>query len=113
MNRIHARRAAFSKINCRLAGSFVAILIMPLARITVIDKQRLLNAYERGDDYFALADDLGIKRRSAYAIVRRVERRGGVVELPRGGRRHVKVDNDMRRELEKLSTRTQPLCSCK
>lgn len=73
---------------------------MPRARIAAIDKERLLNAYERGDDYFALADSLGIKRRSAYAIVRRAEGLGGIVELPRGGRRHVKVDEDMRRELE-------------
>ena len=45
---------------------------------------------------------MGIKRRTAYAIVRRAEGRGGVVELPRGGRRHIKVDDDMRRELEMI-----------
>ena len=44
------------------------------ARIAAIDKERLLNAHE-GDDYFALADSLRIKRRTAYAIVRRVEGR--------------------------------------
>ena len=44
------------------------------ARIAAIDKERLLNAHE-GDNYFALADSLGIKRRTAYAIVRRAEGR--------------------------------------
>ena len=68
-------------------------------RIAAIDKERLLNADKGGDYYFASADSLAIKRRSAYAIVRRVEGRGGVVELPRG-RRHMKVDDDMRRQLE-------------
>ena len=45
-----------------------------------------------------LIDSLGIKRRTAYAIVRRVEGRGEIVELSRG-RRHMKVDDDMRRQL--------------
>ena len=67
------------------------------ARIAAIDKERLLNTHE-GDNYFALADSLGIKRRTAYALVRRVESRG-VVQLSQG-RRHVKVNDDMRRQLE-------------
>ncbi len=73
---------------------------MSRARIAVVDKERLLLAHQRGDDYFLLADNLGIKRRTAYAIIRRAEGRNGVVDLPRGGRRHVKVDDDMRHALQ-------------
>ena len=52
------------------------------ARIAAIDKERLLNAHVRGDVYFALTDSFGIKQRTAYAIVRRIERKGVVRELP-------------------------------
>ena len=92
------RWRGISRIKCRLAGLFVK---MPRARIAVIDKERLLRAHQRGDDYFTLADNLGIKRRTAYAIIRRAEGWNRVVELPRGGRsRHVKVDDDMQHALQ-------------
>ena len=71
-------------------------------RIAAIDKEMLLIAHEGGDDYFALADNLGIKRRTDHGndgIVRSVEEKGGVVELPRGGCRPLKVDDD-RHQLE-------------
>lgn len=58
---------------------------MPYQRICVEDKQRLVDAHERGEDYVALARQLNIKRTTAYAIIRRTEANGGRVALPRGG----------------------------
>ena len=60
---------------------------MPYQRISIEDKQRLVDAHERGEDYVALAAQLGIKRTTAYAIIRRAAERGGIVALPRGGAR--------------------------
>ena len=65
------------------------------ATISVLDKQRLLNAWEEGEDYQELARQLGIKRTTAWAIVNRAKKRDGVVALPRGGRRHQKRDNEI------------------
>lgn len=72
---------------------------MPRARISIADKQRLVDAHERGEDYLDLARQLGIHRGTAWAIVRRAADRDGVVALPRGGRRRAFIDNEIRDEL--------------
>lgn len=73
------------------------------ARISVEDKERLLNAYQKGDDYQDLARQLGIKRTTAWAIIHRAILRHGVVALPRGGRRHHKIhDEDIRNVLVEI-----------
>lgn len=72
---------------------------MPRARITVADKRRLVDAHERGDDYVDLARQLGIRRGTAWAIVRRADQRDGIVALPRGGRRRAVVDEEIRAAL--------------
>ena len=72
---------------------------MPRARISVADKRRLVEAYERGEDYIDLARQLDIRRGTAWAIVRRAEAREGVVALPRGGRRRVIIDDEIRATL--------------
>ena len=60
---------------------------MPYQRISTTDKQRLVDAHARGEDYVALAQQLNIKRTTAYAIIRRAGENGGIVSLPRGGSR--------------------------
>lgn len=60
---------------------------MRYQKISVLDKQRLVDAHNRGEDYVALARQLDIKRTTAYAIIRRAEENDGVVALPRGGAR--------------------------
>ena len=70
---------------------------MPRTRISEADKVRLVRAFNDGGDYLELARALGIKRGTAWAIVNRAMARDGVVTLPRGGRRRVKVDDDIRR----------------
>lgn len=60
---------------------------MRYQRISVVDKQRLVDAHKRGEDYVALARQLGIKRPTAYAIIRRAQDNDGVVAFPRGGTR--------------------------
>lgn len=72
---------------------------MPRAHIATIIKRDFSMLTKK--DHFALADSFGIKRCTVYAIVRSAEGRGRVEELPRG-RRRVKVDEYIRRELEIL-----------
>ena len=62
-------------------------LKMRYQKISVLDKQRLVDAHNRGEDYVALARQLDIKRSTAYAIIRRAEENDGVVAFPRGGAR--------------------------
>ncbi len=51
------------------------------------DKQRLFDAHNRGDDYVDLAQQMGIKRTTAYAIIRRAQQNDGKVALQCGGAR--------------------------
>lgn len=62
----------------------------PYRRIALADKQRLIAAFDRGDDHLALAHALGIKRTTAASIVAK-HARGEPVEQPRGGRREQRV----------------------
>ena len=52
-------------------------MIMALRRavIRAEDKQRIYDAFCRGEDYLQFAEQMGIKRQTAYAIVRRAEGR--------------------------------------
>lgn len=67
--------------------------VMSRQRIPNGDKDRLIAAHERGEDYVELARQLGIKRSTAYSIMRRS------TEPPRqntwGGRRRKKIDDEM------------------
>ena len=60
-------------------------------------KQTIIDAFRRDDDYVEAAKLLGVKRTTAYGIVRRWKEKG-VVEQQRGGFRlqRVKVDDEMR-----------------
>ena len=60
---------------------------MPYQRISVEDKHRLVDAHGRGEDYVQLARQMGIKRTTVYAIIRRAQENGGEVARPRGGAR--------------------------
>lgn len=60
-------------------------------RIPDDDKQRLYDAYQRGEDYLDLARQLGIKRTTAWAIVKRADENDGEVSRPRGGVRLQRV----------------------
>lgn len=63
------------------------------ARIRDEDKERLVAAFERGEDYLALAMQLNINVRTAYTIVRR--HRGGIATNSWGGFRRRKMDAEM------------------
>lgn len=63
-------------------------------RISEKDKERLLNAYQNGEDYQVLARQLHIKRTTAWAIIHRAVLRNGIVAVPRGGRRHHKIHDE-------------------
>ena len=69
-------------------------------RISVGDKQRLIESFDRGEDYLFLAEQLGIKRTSAYSVVRRN------MLPPRqnnwGGLRMRKMDNEMLATLQEI-----------
>ena len=43
---------------------------MPYAKISEENKQRLFDAFRRGEDYVEVARVLGIKRDTAYRIIR-------------------------------------------
>lgn len=67
---------------------------MPRAKISIIDKERLIAAFERNEDYQELAEQIGIKRTTAWSIVRRFQV-NGVVARQRGGSFNVKCDVEM------------------
>ena len=69
-----------SKSYSSMVNYFVLCLTMPYQRISVADKRRLIKAYNRNEDYFALAKQLNIKRGRAYAIICRSMGRDGITE---------------------------------
>ena len=61
------------------------------SKISDADKRKIYDSYLRGDDYLETALLLGIKRTTAYNIVKRANENDGQVAKPRGGRRRNKV----------------------
>ena len=59
-------------------------------KIPVIDKTRLRESFNRGEDFPQLAKILGINRTTAYSIVNRDQ------DKERSGKRQTKVDDDMK-----------------
>ena len=57
------------------------------------DRARLIDCYERGEDFVALADTLGVKRTTAYAIIRRFQNINVVEAMHAGGRPKI-IDNE-------------------
>lgn len=76
---------------------------MPYQRVTTSVKRAIVDAFDRGDDYVEAARLLGVKRTTAYGIVRRWKE-NGVVEQQRGGLRQqrIKVDEEMLNEVIRI-----------
>ena len=55
---------------------------MPYQKISKVDKQRLFDSYNRNEDYQELARQMGIKRTTAWAIVKRAQENDGQVTRP-------------------------------
>ena len=73
---------------------------MPRRKISQEDKQRLIQAHLEGQDYVQVATTLGIKRGTAWSIIRRLQdaaQQGELMFPARGGARTVKVDNEIYR----------------
>ena len=76
------------------AIKFVYTYILVYKKITEVDKQRQYDAYNRGEDYFDLARQLGIKRTTAWSIIiKRTDENDGQVSQPRGGARRASSTN--------------------
>ena len=65
--------------------------ILPRNMVSNADRQRLIDAFENGDDYMALADQLQVNRETARSIVRVWMDEGRSRSLQCGGARNVKV----------------------
>ena len=56
-------------------------------RMNYFDCERIVDAYENGEDFIALAATLNIKKTTAYTIIRLYQTTGRVETLPTGGGR--------------------------
>ena len=65
-------------------------------RVSAEDRQRLVDAFRDGVDYLACAAQLGIRRGTAYSIIRRYQTTGAIGAAPRAGGRPSKMDTEMR-----------------
>lgn len=66
------------------------------------DIRRIIDAYNSDEDFILLGRQLGIKRRTAYNIVKRFRTRQQVGRLPRGGAHNVKMDEEMKTFIRNL-----------
>ena len=67
---------------------------MPNAKISDVDKQRVITAYENLENYQEVAQVLGINRNTAYCIIRGY-RKNGAISKPRRGAHNTKVEDEM------------------
>ena len=68
---------------------------MPRGKISLEDKERIVRAHAEGRDYGEMASALGVKMGTAWSIIRRAQRDGGVIVRQRGGARATKLDEEM------------------
>ena len=66
------------------------------ATISDTDKERLVQAFTDGDDYVQLSRQMKISRNTAWAIIRRSLKRAGIISIPRGGRKPLSIDEEMK-----------------
>jgi len=59
-----------------------------MTRVSLINREHLIRAYEEGRDFIKLASDIGVSRRSAYRIVRIFSDEGRRRPLPHAGGRN-------------------------
>jgi len=70
---------------------------MQRRRISKEDKYRLAEAHANGEDYVEVARTLGIKRGTAWSIIRRHQDQDPIKFEDRGGARNVKLDEEIGR----------------
>ena len=63
-------------------------------RPSVEERWAIIRAHEDGEDYHRVAEQLQIRRGTAWSIIARYVRTGAVATLPRGGPRPAKLDNE-------------------
>ena len=68
----------------------------PYCRVSAEDRQRIVDSYLEGHDYVSCAERLGIRRSTAYSIVRSYQDHGDVQPRTRQGGRPPKLDAEMR-----------------
>lgn len=60
--------------------------------VSEADRRRIVDSFDNGEDFIAVAATLGVKRTTAYTIVRRYQATGQVARTPRVGGRQPKLD---------------------
>ena len=66
-----------------------------MPRISTVDRNHLISAFEEGRDYVQLASEIGVSRRSAYRIVRTFSQEGRRRPLPQAGGRKKLISPEM------------------
>ena len=69
------------------------------AKTSEVDRQRIIAAYNENNDFLDLAFRLGIKKFTAYSIIRNYEKTGRKEAKKRGGPNNVKVNEDVKKLL--------------
>lgn len=65
-------------------------------RVSNTDRRRIVDTFENGEDYLNLADTLSINRDTARSIIRVWRDEGRVERRAQGGRRNIRVDEEMK-----------------
>ena len=61
--------------------------------VSQVDRNRLIDAYDRNEDWHVLLNQLGINESTARSITVQCRRNGRYERLNRGGARNIKVTN--------------------
>ena len=74
----------------------------PYNRISQQDRDRIIAAYRAGNDYIQLATQLGVNKKTARSIIRKLLATGETAPRRRGGARRQIVNQQMKNEIEQI-----------
>ena len=97
-HRTAVSRARSDLVQVGCVASYCAAMPRPrrYPRVCAEDRRRIIDAYKDGRDYAIVAQELGVRRTTAWSIVAKWQRTGEVTVRPRGGNRPEKIDNETR-----------------
>lgn len=94
--------------NCNLLNLRLNLQSMPkempkvYGKVNDVDRERLIQAWEFGEDYKLAARTLGIGQSNTWKIINSFIKTGKKVKTVKGGRKKVKIDDEMCTMLEQL-----------
>lgn len=84
---------AFQDYESKVSGNRLRRCLADETTVSPEDRRRIIEKYITSEDFLSMAHDLGIKRTTAYTIIRHYQRTGSY-QTHHGGGRRLSIDNE-------------------